>query len=84
MQLAVEFPLTLTLSPKERESLWAIWGCSLNSEPFPAPPMVSLSYGERAGVRGNGPSKRIVTAKPWRFDPGLDYGIPLGFSAIGR
>ena len=56
MQLAIEFPLTLTLSPEERELLSAVWGCFLNGDSFPAPPMVSLFHGERAGVRGNGSS----------------------------
>jgi len=50
MQLAIEFPLTLTLSPEERESLSAIWEYSQDRELFPAPSMVSLSRGERAGV----------------------------------
>ena len=52
MQLTIEFPLTLTLSPEERESLSAIWEYSHDQEPFPAPPMGSLSRGERAGGEG--------------------------------
>jgi hypothetical protein len=57
MQLDIEFPLTLTLSPEERESLSDIWEYPYDRVLFPAPPMVSLSRGERAGVRGNESSK---------------------------
>ena len=45
MQLATEFPLTLTLSPEERELYSTVWGYYLNGDSFPAPPMVSLSHG---------------------------------------
>jgi hypothetical protein len=57
MQSAIQFPLTLTLSPEERESLSAIEEYSYVRALFPAPPMVSLSSGERVGVRGNGSPK---------------------------
>jgi len=56
MQSGVEFPLTLALSPEEREYLSAGRDRSLNGELFPALRTISLSSGERAGVRGNGPS----------------------------
>jgi hypothetical protein len=51
MLLAIKFPLTLTLSPEERELPSAVSRYSSNGDPFPAPPMVSLSRGVRAGVR---------------------------------
>jgi hypothetical protein len=44
------FPLTLTLSPGERESLSPTWEYSLDSEDFPALPMVlPLPKGEGWG-----------------------------------
>ena len=50
MQLALEFPLTLTLSPEERESLSAILEYSHDRELFPAPPDgLPLLWGEGRG-----------------------------------
>jgi hypothetical protein len=40
MQSGALFPLTLTLSPGERERPSTAWDCSLNGEHFPALPIV--------------------------------------------
>ena len=40
MWSGARFPLTLTLSPREREQLSSTWEYSLDSEHFPALPMV--------------------------------------------
>jgi hypothetical protein len=53
MQSDALFPLTLTLSLREREHLSAIWGYSLNSDLSAALRTIALSRGERVGVRGN-------------------------------
>ena len=50
MQLGTAFPLTLTLSPRERELLSPTWEYSLNSEHFPAlPRLLPLPEGEGWG-----------------------------------
>jgi hypothetical protein len=54
MQLSVQFPLTLTLSPKERESATPVCEYSLDGEPFPMRRNRLPLLGERGGVRGNG------------------------------
>ena len=53
MQSDALFPLTLTLSLREREQLPTIWGYSLDCGLSAALRTISLSPGERAGVRGN-------------------------------
>ena len=53
MPLGDQFPLTPTLSPKEREQKGTAWQQSPNAEPATAHGF-SLSFGERVGVRGNG------------------------------
>jgi hypothetical protein len=54
MQLNVLFPLTLTLSPEERESATPVCEHSLSGEPFPVGRNALPLLGERVGVRGNG------------------------------
>ena len=50
MQSGAQFPLTLTLSPGEREMLSPAWEYSLNSEHFPAlPRLLPLPEGEGWG-----------------------------------
>ena len=57
MQLSVQFPLTLTLSPEERESAAPVCEHSLDGEPFPVRRNWLPLLGERVGVRGNGSSQ---------------------------
>ena len=54
IQSKAAFPLTPTLSPKERENLGGAREQSLPSEQSRAAESRSLSAGERVGVRGNG------------------------------
>ena len=50
MQSGARFPLTLTLSPREREPLSSAWEYSLHSEHLPALPRVlPLPEGEGWG-----------------------------------
>ena len=54
MQSGARFPLTLTLSPGEREQLSSAWEHSLTSEHFPALPRV-LPLPEGEGWGGGKP-----------------------------
>ena len=63
MKSGILFPLTLTLSLREREQQPTICRYSLSSELSPAPQTISLSPGERAGVRGKAPSNCTVTSE---------------------
>ena len=54
MQLSVQFPLTLTLSPEERESATPACAHSLNGGPLPVRRIWLPLLGERVGVRWNG------------------------------
>ena len=62
MQSGAQFPLTLTLSPREREQLSGVSEYSLTDRLFPAARTVSLSLRERAGVRGKATSAPIAMA----------------------
>jgi len=77
MQSDAQFPLTLTLSPGEREQLSSALEYSLNSERFPALPRVLPAPepgGDRDGPRGatcwklrgpRGAAQRRSTALAW-------------------
>ena len=56
------FPLTLTLSPGERQQYLAVCNYSLAKGLLPAAVTVSLSHRERAGVRGNAISESTTSA----------------------
>jgi hypothetical protein len=62
MQVGTPFPLTLTLPPGEREQRLAVCNYSLANGLLRAARRVSLSLGERAGVRGNGISDLTAPA----------------------
>ena len=51
---ATPFPLTPALSPKEREPRWPLYELAGAPDMREAGLALSLSFGERAGVRGNG------------------------------
>ena len=57
MPLKVLFPLTLTLSPEEREFAKPVCEHSPDGGPFPVRPNWLPLLGERVGVRGNGSSQ---------------------------
>jgi hypothetical protein len=58
MELSVQFPLTLTLSPEERESAAPLCEHSLDGELFPERRSRLPLLGERVRVRGNGSSQQ--------------------------
>ena len=51
---AAPFPLTPAISPKEREPRWPLYELAGAPDMREAGLALSLSFGERAGVRGNG------------------------------
>ncbi len=77
MQRTAMFPLTLTLSLRERESVSSALRQSLIRELVPAPATVLPLLGERAGVKGKAASDCIDLAAggtlarrgPWEAPP---------------
>jgi hypothetical protein len=65
MQFNRPFPLTLTLSPRERESVTPVSEGSLNGELFPVRRNALPLLGERVGARGNGGSRLNGYALAW-------------------
>jgi len=65
--------LTLTLSPRRGKQLRQRWEKSLISERRAALKSVSLSPGERAGVRASVLSTELFRFRRWRTDYDYDY-----------
>jgi len=65
--------LTLTLSPRRGKQVWPRWDESLISERRAVLESVSLSPGERAGVRASVLSTELFRFRRWRTDYDYDY-----------